>query len=191
MQTAKLLRDAARLALLSALTACGSEASEPEVKTCDATCRDQTALRALRATIKVIYNLTLQANQVGEQDESTRCPLGGRAHVRGVATSLAEQGATELALVYELDECAYLQRDDDVEDNYDTVISGTIAQQGTLAVQPTATTALIFESESISIVGTVYDPPSAYSEADCAFRLAQDGNHFAGFFCGRKVGLDL
>jgi hypothetical protein len=178
--------------LLGTTAACGGQASQPEsVATCDAACRDRGAARALRETVKVIYNLTLQANPVGEQDESTRCPLGGRARVSGMATSLAEQGATELALRYELDECAYLQRDDDVEDNYDTVISGTVTEQGTLAVQPTATTALIFESDSISIVGTVYDPPADYAETDCALRLVQSGNSFDGMLCGRKVGLDL
>jgi hypothetical protein len=191
MQASKLLHGVARLALLSVLSACGSEESAPEAKTCDAVCRDESAVRALRETIKVVYNLTLQANPVGEQDESTRCPLAGRARVRGVATSLAEQGASELALVYELEDCAYLQRDDEPEENYDTVISGTVVEQGTLAVQPTATTALIFESDSISVVGTVYDPPSDYSEPDCALRLVQDGNKFSGTFCGRKVGFDL
>jgi hypothetical protein len=191
MLTSKLLRGVALLGSLGVLSACGSDESEPEIKICDAICRDESAVRALRETIKVVYNLTLQANPVGEQDETTRCPLGGRARVRGVATSLAEQGASELALVYELEDCAYLQRDDEAPENYDTVISGTIVEQGTLAVQPTATTALIFESESISVVGTVYDPPSDYDEPDCALRLAQNGNNFAGTFCGRKVGFDL
>jgi hypothetical protein len=174
MQFVARLRDLVLLALLSAPMACGTDESEAEIKTCDAACRDQSALRALRETIKVVYNLTLQANAVGEQDES-----------------LAEQGATELALTYELDECAYLQRDDDVEGNYDVVISGVIVEQGTLAVQPTATTALIFESDSMSIVGTVYDPPYDYAEPACALRLAQNGNSFDGVWCGRKVGLDL
>jgi hypothetical protein len=192
VQTAKLWRDFALLLSLGASAACGGADSQPApAATCDAACRDRGAARALRATIKVVYNLTLQGNAVGEQDESTRCPLGGRARVSGVATSLAEQGATELAISYELEECAYLQRDDDVEGNYDTVISGTVTEQGTLAVQPTATTALIFESDSISIVGTVYDPPADYAEPDCALRLVQSGNSFDGSLCGRKVGLDL
>ena len=128
---------------------------------------------------------------MGEQDETTRCPLGGSARVRGTATSVAEQGATEVDLIYELSACAYLQRDDEVDENYDITISGIVAEQGILAVQPTATTSLIFESDSISLEGTVYDPPVDYAELDCAFRFAQNGNNFAGTWCGRKVGFDL
>jgi hypothetical protein len=191
MQTAKLSSRLARLALLAALNACANERTEPEPKTCDAACRDESAVRSLRETIKVVYNLTLQANDVGEQDETARCPLGGSARVTGRAGSLAEQGATELELIYELTDCAYLQRDDEPEENYDMVISGSITEQGILAVQPTATTALIFESSSISLRGTVYDPPADYSEVDCALRLAQNGNAFSGTFCGRKIGFDL
>lgn len=178
--------------LLSLLaTAACSDDAEDVAKTCDAECRDESAVRSLREVIKVVYNLTLQANPIGEQDETTRCPLGGSARVRGVAVSLAEQGATELALLYELNECAYLQRDDEPEESYDVVISGQVTEQGILAVQPTATTALIFESESISLQGTVFDPPYEYSEPDCALRFGQDGNNFGGDWCGRQVAFEL
>lgn len=173
-----------------ALSGCSADEAAPS-KTCDAECRDESAVRSLREVIKVVYNLTLQANRVGEQDETTRCPLGGSARVQGFASSLAEQGATELLLVYELDECAYLQRDDEPEESYDVVISGAVSEQGILAVQPTATTALIFEADSISLAGTVYDPPVSYAEPDCALRFGQDGNHFSGDWCGRRVAFDL
>ena len=174
----------------SVISGCSAEEAAPS-KTCDAECRDESAVRALREAIKVVYNLTLQANPVGEQDENTRCPLGGSARVQGLASSLAEQGATELLLVYELDDCAYLQRDDEPEESYDVVISGTVSEQGILAVQPTATTALIFESASISLTGTVYDPAVPYAEPDCPLRFGQDGNHFSGDWCGRRVAFDL
>ncbi len=181
----------ALLLLSSSFTlACGADAA-PKSAPCDAECLDESAVRALRETIKVVYNLTLQGKPVGEQDRSTRCPLGGSARVRGFATSVPEQGATELALVYELEQCAYRQRDDEPEESYDVVVSGTVTEEGILAVQPTATTALIFESESISLQGTVYDPPEHYSEPDCALRFGQDGNRFGGDWCGREVAFEL
>lgn len=178
------------LSLLLGLSACSGSEDEP-ARTCDALCRDETAARSLREVIKLVYNLTLQGNSVGEQDETTRCPLGGSARVTGSAASNAVQGANELELAFELRDCAYLRRDDDAEESYDVVLSGTVSEQGTLAVQPTATTALIFESDALSIRGTVYNPPQDYAESDCALRLAQDGNHLSGTWCGRKLGFDL
>jgi hypothetical protein len=191
MKAALLWRGVMLLTLAATSTGCGGDDAATEAKPCDEECRDRSAVRSLREVIKVAYNLTLQGNDVGEQDETTRCPQGGNARVRGVATSVAEQGASELDLTYELNRCAYLQRDDEVDENYDITISGVVTEQGILAVQPTATTALIFESGSISVEGTVYDPPVDYAELDCAVHLAQNGNHFAGTWCGRKVGFDL
>ena len=178
------------LLLVATSAGCADDAA-PQAKPCDEECRDESAARSLREIIKVVYNTTLQSNDVGEQDETTRCPLGGSARVSGSATSVAEQGATELDLVYELTGCQYLQRDDEAAENYDVTISGVVTEQGILAVQPTATTALIFESDSISVAGTVYDPPFDYAEPDCALRLGQDGNRFSGLWCGRKLGFDL
>ena len=191
MKAALLWRSVMLLTVAAASTACGGDDAAPEAKPCDEECRDKSAVRSLREVIKVVYNLTLQSNDAGEQDESTRCPQGGSARVTGVATSVAEQGATELDVTYELNQCAYLQRDDEVDENYDITISGVVTEQGILAVQPTATTALFFESESISIEGTVYDPPIDYAELDCAISFAQNGNNFAGSWCGRKVAFDL
>lgn len=191
MKAATLWRGLTALALIATNLACGGDDAAPQAKPCDEECRDKSAARSLREIIKVVYNTTLQSNEVGEQDETTRCPLGGSAHVSGTATSVAEQGANELDLVYELSDCAYLQRDDEAPENYDVTISGVVSEQGILAVQPTATTALIFESDSISLQGTVYDPPIDYAEPDCSLRLAQDGNHLSGMWCGRKLGFDL
>lgn len=179
------------VALLALLPSCGAEATAPEAPVCDAACQDSVALRGLREMLKLVYNLTLQGKPVGEQDERTDCLRGGEAHVFGTATSNGEQGSTEVELTYELSECAYVQRDDDADENYDITITGTIEQQGTIAVQPTATTALIFESESISVGGTVFDPPIEYEADDCAIDLGQSGNQLSGDWCGRSVGVDL
>ncbi len=169
---------------------CGNE-EEAKPKTCDPECQDQVAARSLRDVIKLVYNLTLQGNPVGMQDETTRCPHGGSARVGGVATSVADQGANDLELGYALESCAYQHKDDDAEESYDVVISGIVLETGVLAVQPTATTALIFESEAISIEGEVFDPPVPYAETACALRLAQDGQHLSGTWCGRQTGFDL
>jgi hypothetical protein len=178
------------LLLLPLLVACGS-AEEAEPTTCDAVCQDEVAARSLREVIKLVYNLTLQGNAVGVQDETTRCPHGGQARVGGVATSVADQGVSELELGYALEECAYQHHDDDAEESYDVVVSGVVLETGMLAVQPTATTALIFESDAVSLEGEVFDPPLPYAETDCALRLAQDGQHLSGSWCGRSIGFDL
>lgn len=183
------------LCLMTALSALGAwgcsdeqaEASPP----CDETCQDETAVRALRETMKLVYNLTLQGNPVGAQDESTPCPLGGTAHVFGTATSNAKFGSTEVDLTYELAACRYLSRDEEPGENYDMTVTTTITQTGTLAVQPTATTALVMQSASVTLSGNVYDPPLDYSADACAVELGQSGNQLSGTLCGRDVGLDL
>jgi hypothetical protein len=177
--------------LLLPLAACGSPDEPDEPKTCDALCRDEIAARSLREVVKLVYNLTLQGNPIGSQMERTDCPMGGEALVTGFATSVAEQGATEVQLTYELSDCAYLQRDDEVEENYDMVITGTVHEEGVMAVQPTATTALIFESSGVSLEGSVFDPPLHYAETDCDLRLVQDGQRLNGRWCGREIGFDL
>lgn len=173
---------------LLALLGCGEDGQDP--KTCDDACRDRSAMRALRETLKLVYNLTLQGKPVGEQDTTTRCPLGGSARIYGTAYANPEQGATLVELTYELDQCAYVQRDDEAEESYDTVIDGTVRQSGVIAVQPSATTALAIEAEELSITGTVYDPPSDYDE-QCAVLLNQSGNNLGGVWCERDVALRL
>ena len=90
------------LALLASLVACSSPEEADEPRTCDEACRDEIAARALRETLKVVYNLALQGRPVGPQLARQNCPLGGRATITGVASSNAEQGATEVELDYEL-----------------------------------------------------------------------------------------
>lgn len=171
------------------LVAC--QAEPPEPPPCDDACNDGIALRSLRETMKLIYNITLQAGPEGEQDATTECPLGGSARIFGTATSEPVHGATEVELTYELRDCAYVEIDDEPEETYDMILDGTITQSGTMAVQPTATTALLMQSDSVSLVGTVFDPPRDFHEEDCVVDLAQNGNDLSGMFCGREAGVDL
>ena len=179
------------LSLLVPLVACSSPEEPDEPKTCDEVCRDEIAARSLREIVKLVYNLTLQGNPIGLQVERTECPLGGEALVTGFATSVAEQGATEVQLTYELSRCSYLQRDDEVDENYEMTITGTITQEGVMAVQPTATTALIFEGAGIELEGQVFDPPVDYAKSACDLRLVQDGQRLNGTWCGRAIGFNL
>jgi len=191
MHRSPLTRALERFSLL-ALCALGcTEAPQPDPSACDEECRDNVALRGLRETIKLVYNLTLQGNPVGEQDELYPCPLGGGARVHGFATSNPVHGATEVDLTYELLECRYLQRDEEPPENYDLRITGVLQQKGTIAVQPSASTALILSSDSMTIEGDVYDPFLPYTAADCAVQLAQNGNLLSGTLCERIVGVDL
>ena len=173
-----------------ALFGCGAD-DPPPSPPCEQECRDGNALLALRHTLKLVYNLTLQGNPVGAQDETTPCPMGGQARVFGEATSNALQGAIEVQLTYELVECGYMERDDEPEENYDMSFDGTVEQDGTIAVQPGITTALVMASEAITLSGTVYDPPIEYREEDCPVQLGQSGNQLSGTICGRDAGTDL
>jgi hypothetical protein len=172
------------------LLACGAE-DPPPSPPCEVECQDGVAIRSLRETLKLVYNITLQGNPVGPQDETTPCPNGGSAHVFGEASSNAEQGATEVDLTYELMECHYLQRDEDAAENYDMTLTGTVTQLGTLAVQPTATTGLVMQSDSVTFSGTVYDPPLPFEENACVVLLGQSGNNVSGTICGREAGANL
>jgi hypothetical protein len=163
----------------------------PEPQTCDEQCQHESGFRALRETLKLVYNITLQGNPVGEQDEATPCPMGGAAHVFGAATSNAEIGSTEVDLTFELDGCAYIQRDDEPDESYSTTISGTVRESGILSVQPTATTAILFSGEGLSIEGTVFDPPIEYAVQDCALEAGQNGNRIGGTLCGREIAFEL
>ncbi len=167
-----------------------NETAEP-APACHEKCQDGTAVRAVRETLKLAYNLTLQGNPVGAQDETTPCPLGGSVHVFGSASSNPKFGATEVDLTYEIDACHYLSRDDQPNENYETTLSGTVTQSGTLAVQPTATTALVIGSDSLDWTGNVYDPAIDYAEKGCVLALGQSGNHVSGTWCGREFGFDL
>lgn len=141
----------------------------------------------MREMVKLAFNLTLQGKPVGDHDETIPCIRGGSARVFGRATSNPVQGATEVHLTYVLDSCAYVQNDVDAAENYDMTLTGTIIQDGVLAVQPTATTALRFTSESLTWSGTVSDPPTPYEAPACVVDLQQNGNLVAGMLCGRTA----
>lgn len=179
------------LVLVALACACGDGPKPAPPPPCDQACKDGIALRALRETTKLVFNITLQGKPVGTYDVTTPCIRGGTARVSGTATSNAIQGATEVKLTYVFDKCAYLQKDDDAKQNYSMTISGTLDQQGTIAVQPTSTTALLMKSASITIVGSVYDPAEPYEVEDCPLDIFQNGNRVAGSMCGRDVGFDF
>ena len=181
---------AASTALLLLLLGCSGPDPEPSPP-CEQKCQDGNALRALRETLKLAFNLTLQGNDVGAQDETTACPMGGAARVFGQATANAIQGAIEVDLTYQLMQCAYLQRDEDPPENYDMTLNGTVLQKGTIAVQPSVTTALNMSSEAMSFSGNVYDPPIEYQEDACSVVMGQNGNRVSGTICEREAGVNF
>ncbi len=163
----------------------------PPSPPCEQDCQDATAMRALREMAKLAYNLTLQGKPVGPQEATIPCPLGGNARIFGDATSNPIQGATEVSLTYVFDGCRYLQLDETPNKNYDMRLTGSMTQLGTIAVQPSATTALVMASDSMSFSGTVYDLPIPFEAIECEVQLGQSGNNLAGLICGREAGLDL
>jgi hypothetical protein len=179
------------LASSAAVVGCGTAATAPpKPPPCDEACKDGVAIKALRETTKLAFNLTLQGKPVGTHDLTTPCPLGGGVRVFGTATSNAVQGATEVRLTYVLADCGYLFKDDDAKDNYSMRLSGTMTQEGILAVQPSATSALVMKSDMMKLSGTVYDPPLDYA-AECPVELGQNGNKLTGTICGRDAHTDL
>jgi hypothetical protein len=182
------------LLVLAALVFAGcssrSVGNTPTSKACDQACQDNVAARGLRETMKLGYNLTLQGNPVGAQDESTRC-LSGSGRLYGNAESNADQGATQVALTYEFTACENPNVSAAQAENYDLIFDGSLLETGVLAVQPTANTAIIITADSLSISGTVYDPAIDYQVSNCRIALAQNGNDLSGSWCGRSVGLTL
>ncbi len=179
------------IVLLFSLAGCQSSSNAPAPAPCDDKCKDEIAVRAIRETMKLGFNLTLQGKPVGQHDVATPCPQGGRARIFGTVTSNSEQGATNVDLTYVLDACAYLERDDEADENYEMTVTGTITQKGVLAVHPTSTNAVIIGSDAITIQGTVNDPPLPYDVAACPLKLGQNGNTLSGTLCGRIVSVDL
>jgi hypothetical protein len=177
-------------AAVVAIFGCGGTKSPPDAAACGPSCTDAIAVRALRDAIKDVYNFTLQGKPVGTQDQTTLCPLGGMAHVFGEATSNADQGATTVSLTYELTSCAYSETDTDPNQTFNMTLSGKVTESGTIAVQPSSTTALRFESDAVTFSGTVYSPPISYQQK-CAVALGQTGNDLSGTLCSRTTGLAL
>ena len=192
----KLTRTTLMLALALPMSACGAGSHPAAAAPCDETCQDGVALRGLRTIIKFAYNLTVQGQPVGAQDKTQDClPTNGstgKAHVFGDATSNAAQGSSFVDLTFDFRSCAYpAPPDPAAEQNFSITVSGSITERGTLAVQPSSTSALLFHSDSVSITGTVYDPPIDYAASACVLDLSQDGNALAGTLCGRSAGFSF
>ena len=185
------MKRAGLLAAVLLVLGCSEGGARPVAPVCEAACREDIAVRGVRETLKLVFNLALQGKPVGAHDETLACPLGGTARVFGTATSNAEQGSTFVTLAYELTDCAYSQQDDEPEEAYAIVTTGVFEQEGTLAVQPSSTTALRIESTAVSVRGTVYDPAVPYEASACPLRLVQNGSLLSGTLCERPVGLDL
>jgi hypothetical protein len=178
-----------RLAILVTLLAlgCSAERADPSPP-CEQECLDGVAIRSLRETIKLVYNIKLQGNPVGAQDETTPCPLGGSARVFGTASSNPLHGATEVDLTYELDACRYISVDRDPGENYDMTLTGTVTQLGTLAVQPNATMGLVIRSDAMTFSGKVYDPSKPYAEVACVVERGRAGIACPARFAGVRQG---
>jgi hypothetical protein len=200
-----LVKHTVTFAIVSTL-ACGSgggggDAGPPP---CDGSCQDGVAILALRDTIKLVYNFKLSGQPDGPQNQMMDCLLGGKALVSGTATSNGAQGTTTVDLTYVFKECAYSVTDTDPTHTFQLTLDGTVTETGTIAVQPSSTTALIFKSPpmdqdagpanqtgAMSFSGTVYAPPMPYLQKGCALQLGQDGNEISGKICGRDAGTTL
>ena len=177
-----------------ALTACGAGPRPAAPAACDEACQDGVALRGARATMKLAYNTLVSGRPVGAQDAETPCiqPPGGASgtvRVFGMATANADQGTSVVSLSYDFRNCFYADPPDATADqNYSLTLTGLVTETGAIAVQPTSTTALLIESDALSLSGTVYDPPVDYAISECALSVNQNGTGISGFLCGRSAG---
>lgn len=182
---------------LLTISGCGAGPSPAPAPPCEQRCQDGVALRGLRTAIKFAYNYKVATRPVGPQDAMTPCysedgSSGGTVHIFGDATVNAIQGASIVDLSYDFKDCLLSAPPDPTADqNFNLTFSGLVTEQGTLSVQPTATTALKLESTSVSISGTVYDPAVQYSASDCTLSVLQNGNAVSGAFCGRNAGFSF
>jgi hypothetical protein len=198
------------VALVFSGVACGNGKQPPPPPACDQTCMDGVAILALRDAMKLEYNATLQGQDAGSYDAATipacgvlpkgtkngtpcPCPLGGTALVFGTATVNAEQGAAIVQLTYVFDHCGYSSSPTSTDPNtvYKMMVNGTVTEDGTIASQPTANTALDIKGDAVTFSGTVYSPPINYEADNCALALGQNGNDLSGTLCGRDTGTTL
>jgi hypothetical protein len=160
---------------------------------------DGVALRALRLTIKFVYNFGVQGRDAGAQSASVPCypgsPSGGSGRVDGKAVPVADQGLTTVELAYALDGCnIYQLKDDTAAHNFDLHLTGAITEKGALSATSTAQTAVFFDTPdggTIAFSGTVYDPPITYDESGCEVHIVQNGNDVAGTLCGRDAAFSF
>ena len=184
-------------AALALTTGCASK-SPPPSPPCEQECKDAVALRALREMMKYAFNLIVQGRPVGPQDGVTDLFLSGTARIFGVVTADPLQGVTKVEhLTYVFTNANYGTKEDEPDENYDVVLDGTLTQEGIIAVQPSATTAVRIRGTDVRLAGKVYDPPLDYgppldyAEPGCVVDVTQSGNDVAGNFCGRKAGFSF
>ncbi|MEP7052324.1 MAG: hypothetical protein ABJB12_18300 [Pseudomonadota bacterium] len=175
------------------LLGCGAGPRPAAPPACDQVCQDGVALRGARSMMKLAYNTLVMGRPVGPQDKETKClprnGTSGSVRVFGDATANAIQGDSFVSLSYDFKDCSYAAPPDPTADqNYSVTLTGLVTENGTLSVQPTSTTALLIESDSLSVSGTVYDPPLDYTATACALALNQNGTGVAGTLCGRNAG---
>jgi hypothetical protein len=194
MSTSGLLR-AVYLTLAFALLGCGSGGKSTPPPVCDSGCQDGIALRALRTLLKLAYNFTVQGKPVGAQNATIPCVYSGgvmgSVHVFGLATANADQGTTfvgdasatpPVPLTYDFKGCRWIQQDPEPGQNFDITLSGSVGELGTLAQQPSATTALAITGSDLHLSGTVYDPALAYDQF-WDLSAGQDGNNVGACLC--------
>jgi len=190
--------------LLLLLAGCGAGPRPAAAPACDQACQDGVALRALRTAMKIAYNFEVSTKPVGPQDGTAPCisfdgSRGGSVHVFGDAEVNAVQGASIVSLTYDFKDCLYsAPPDPSADQNYSLTLTGQVIENGTISVQPTATTALIIQTvvdsstlqpaNSLSASGTVYDPALDYVVSGCALSVVQNGNAVSGALCGRSAG---
>jgi hypothetical protein len=193
LRTRWLARSGPMFSLLLAV-GCGAGPRPAAAPPCDQSCQDGVALLGLRSAMKFAYNYKIATQPVGAQDAMTPCysedgSHGGTVHIFGAASVNAIQGASIVSLSYDFQSCLFSAPPDPTADqNFSLTLTGLVTEQGTLSVQPTATTALDLESDSVSVAGTVYDPAVPYSVSDCALSVLQSGNAVSGALCGRNAG---
>jgi hypothetical protein len=205
---ARWLRSRGWLALsLFAAAGCGAGPRPAPAPPCDQKCQDGVALLGLRMAMKLAYNFEVATKPVNAQDGTAPCvsfdgTQGGTVHVFGNATVNELQGASIVSLSYDFKNCLYSAPPDPTADqNFSLTFTGLVTENGTISVQPTATTALSIETvlddstmlptESLNISGTVYDPAVDYAASSCALSVIQNGNALSGALCGRSAGTTL
>ncbi|HEX3776942.1 MAG TPA: hypothetical protein VHV51_20860 [Polyangiaceae bacterium] len=179
--------------LLIALSGCGAGAKPAPPPACDEACQDNVALFAVRSMMRFAFNKAIAAMPVGAQNVTLPClPASsgsGSVRVFGDAESNADQGASFLMLNYEFENCFFSAPPDPTPDqNYSVTLTANVSEQGTLTQQPSTNTALTIQSDSVTLSGTVYDPPLDYSVSSCALAANQSGNDVSGFLCSRPAG---
>ncbi|HWZ87346.1 MAG TPA: hypothetical protein VNW92_00815 [Polyangiaceae bacterium] len=191
------------------VTGCGAGPRPAPAPPCDQACQDGVALLGLRTAMKVAYNFTVSAHPVGAQDAMVPCisfdgKVGGSVHIFGDDVEVdAKQGASIIPILhplsYDFKNCLYSAPPDPTADqNYSLTLDGLVTETGTLSAQPTSTTSLIIQTaldpttmqptDTLSISGTVYDPPVDYAVSNCALSVIQNGNAVSGALCGRNAG---